>query len=80
MVHQIRLLFSTFCSVSFFIADIIIPCSFMYFQASFVSTDLGAITEATKKSGKVKIASDNIGRIVKIFNEKEFVLKIVAHA
>jgi hypothetical protein len=33
---------------------------FMYLQASFVSSDLGAITEATKKSGKVKIRPERL--------------------
>ena len=42
----------------FSFTDVATSCPFMYLQASFVSSDLGAITEATKKSGKVKIRSE----------------------
>ena len=34
---------------------VIMTCPFMYLQASFLSSDLGTITDAVKKSGKVRI-------------------------
>ena len=40
-------------NIQLLFADVIMSCPFMYLQASFLSSDLGTITDAVKKSGKV---------------------------